>query len=111
MSLINKQSKATFYRPELDCLRFFAFLSVFISHAFSINSSYYADLGTSPRVALWISKVIGSGGLGVVLFFVLSSYLITELLVRENERMGRLDVKAFYIRRALRIGHFTSSSY
>ena len=46
---------------------------------------------------------IGSGGLGVVLFFVLSSYLITELLLRETEQQGTLDVKSFYIRRALRI--------
>jgi peptidoglycan/LPS O-acetylase OafA/YrhL len=37
------------------------------------------------------------------LFFVLSSYLITELLLRERALRGFLDVKAFYIRRMLRI--------
>ena len=54
-------------------------------------------------MSMWVSKAIGSGGLGVVLFFVLSSYLITELLLRETEQRGTLDVKSFYIRRALRI--------
>ena len=61
------------------------------------------QLGMSQQMATWVSKAIGSGGLGVVLFFVLSSYLITELLLREFEQRGTLDVKSFYIRRALRI--------
>jgi peptidoglycan/LPS O-acetylase OafA/YrhL len=43
------------------------------------------------------------GGFGVNLFFILSAYLITELLMREKERFGRLDVRAFYLRRILRI--------
>src|SRR5689334_4051967 len=57
----------------------------------------------SQQLALWVSKAVAGGGLGVVLFFVLSSYLITELLLRESEQRGKLDVKSFYIRRALRI--------
>jgi len=101
--MIEKRASNTFYRPELDCLRFFAFLFVFISHAFSISPDYYVQLGMSQQTAAWVSKAIGSGGLGVVLFFVLSSYLITELLLREYAQRGTLDVKSFYIRRALRI--------
>ncbi len=96
-------AQPTFYRPELDCLRFFAFLLVFISHAFSIKPDYYVQSGVSQELALWISKAVGAGGVGVVLFFVLSSYLITELLIREYTRRGRLDIQSFYIRRALRI--------
>jgi peptidoglycan/LPS O-acetylase OafA/YrhL len=99
----SNKRQGSFYRPELDCLRFFAFLFVFISHAFSIEPSYYTHLGMSPDAALWFSKSVGVGGLGVALFFVLSSYLITELLIREHNRTGRLDIKSFYIRRALRI--------
>lgn len=60
-------------------------------------------LGMPHELALWVSKAVAGGGLGVVLFFVLSSYLITELLLRESEQRGTLDVKSFYIRRALRI--------
>ena len=44
-----------------------------------------------------------AGGLGVGLFFVLSSYLITSILVRELDNTGRIDVPAFWMRRILRI--------
>lgn len=103
MQATDSKRQGAFYRPELDCLRFFAFLFVFISHAFAIEPDYYTHLGMSPEAALWLSKTVGVGGLGVALFFVLSSYLITELLIREHNRTGKLDIKSFYIRRALRI--------
>jgi peptidoglycan/LPS O-acetylase OafA/YrhL len=78
-----------FYLPELDSLRFFAFLAVFVCHAWDIQHgpNPLADIGT----------------FGVDLFFTLSAYLITELLLRERERLGEIDVPAFYIRRILRI--------
>jgi peptidoglycan/LPS O-acetylase OafA/YrhL len=44
-----------------------------------------------------------NGGLGVVIFFVLSGYLITMLALREEEVRGRLDFTGFYIRRTFRI--------
>ena len=43
------------------------------------------------------------GAFGVDLFFVLSSFLITELLLREKSLLGEVDVRSFYIRRVLRI--------
>ncbi|MBK5305565.1 MAG: acyltransferase [Frankiaceae bacterium] len=43
------------------------------------------------------------GDLGVQVFFVLSGFLITSLLLGERERAGRLDLKAFYLRRVLRL--------
>jgi peptidoglycan/LPS O-acetylase OafA/YrhL len=45
-----------------------------------------------------------SGGMvGVTLFFVLSGFLITSLLLDERERHGSIDLRAFYGRRALRL--------
>ena len=44
-----------------------------------------------------------AGALGVDLFFALSSYLITELLLREHRATGTLHIRAFYARRILRI--------
>jgi peptidoglycan/LPS O-acetylase OafA/YrhL len=44
-----------------------------------------------------------SGWLGVHLFFVLSGFLITTLLLREEERTGKVSLGNFYIRRAFRI--------
>src|SRR5579863_4606045 len=82
-----------FYLPELDVLRFFAFLAVFLFHAPPLGHrghSFVDDLATI-------------GIFGVDLFFALSAYLITRLLLREREATGRIDIKSFYIRRLLRI--------
>lgn len=46
---------------------------------------------------------VGGGYAGVDVFFVLSGYLITGLLVREMEERGRLDLVRFYARRARRL--------
>lgn len=43
------------------------------------------------------------GYLGVVLFFVLSGYLITDLLIHEFENSGKISAKTFYIRRLKRL--------
>jgi peptidoglycan/LPS O-acetylase OafA/YrhL len=44
-----------------------------------------------------------SGGLGVLMFFVLSGFLITWLLLRENDEIGSVSLRKFYVRRSLRI--------
>ena len=44
-----------------------------------------------------------SGGIGVLMFFVLSGFLITWLLLRENDGMGTVSLRKFYVRRSLRI--------
>jgi peptidoglycan/LPS O-acetylase OafA/YrhL len=44
-----------------------------------------------------------AGAFGVDLFFLLSSYLITSLLLRERQATGRIDLRSFYARRILRI--------
>jgi peptidoglycan/LPS O-acetylase OafA/YrhL len=49
------------------------------------------------------SFVWASGWLGVQVFFVLSGFLITTLALREEGRRGRLDLRAFYVRRVFRI--------
>lgn len=97
-------SERGFYRPELDGLRFLSFLAVFISHAYLVSPAMFA--GGSPlvrEVGRWALAAGHCGYAAVAVFFVLSSYLITELLLREHERHGRIDVPAFYARRALRI--------
>ncbi len=43
------------------------------------------------------------GSLGVTLFFVLSGFLITYLLINEKESTGTVQIKKFYVRRVLRI--------
>ena len=50
-----------------------------------------------------MSDRLPGGYVGVDLFFVLSGFLITRLLVAELAARGRLDLRAFYVRRALRL--------
>ena len=95
------RSDATaFYRPELDALRCFAFLLVFVTHAVPASATVLSRLGPA---APWARAAVEAGAFGVDLFFCLSAYLITELLLRERRSRGRLDVGAFYARRVLRI--------
>jgi peptidoglycan/LPS O-acetylase OafA/YrhL len=51
--------------------------------------------------AQWLTHV--QGQLGVEIFFVLSGYLITTLLIKEQDSLGKIDLSAFYIRRFFRI--------
>lgn len=71
------------HRPELDGLRGLAVLAVVAFHA---------------------GAPVGRGGwLGVDVFFVLSGFLITTLLLEERAATGRVALGAFYARRALRL--------
>ncbi len=98
-----KTTGGLFYRPELDVVRFFAFLSVFVYHTLYSPLDHFIG----HHVPMWFAQLQVStsraGAYGVDLFFVLSGYLITELLLREKETRGALDVKVFYLRRILRI--------
>ncbi|MGO9864962.1 MAG: acyltransferase family protein [Terriglobales bacterium] len=52
----------------------------------------------------WLfASFVRMGRFGVNLFFLLSAYLITELLLREKEQFGAVHLKSFYVRRILRI--------
>ena len=76
---------------------------VFLHHAFPHDPAFWTKLGVPSFVASVLAGVGATGAFGVSLFFVLSSYLITELLLREKDLIGTLDVRSFYIRRILRI--------
>ena len=71
------------YRPELDGLRGAAILSVMAFHA---HASF-----------------MKGGYIGVDIFFVLSGFLITSLLVSEYDRYGSVSLKNFYMRRVVRL--------
>ncbi|MCX5772776.1 MAG: acyltransferase [Candidatus Hydrogenedentes bacterium] len=92
-----------FYRPELDWLRLVAFLAVYVHHAFPTTSLGYRIFGLPDGLAKPVWAMATAGGYGVDLFFTLSSFLITELLLLEKEHTGRVHVGAFYFRRMLRI--------
>jgi peptidoglycan/LPS O-acetylase OafA/YrhL len=96
--------RARVYIPQLDGLRFFAFLAVFVTHASRAAEEIPPDGGLSWYHAEWWGRsALISGSFGVDLFFLLSAYLITWLLVREAVSRGRIHVAAFWMRRILRI--------
>ncbi len=111
------EAEARVYYPALDGLRFFAFVLVYISHdglgpllnavnlAFVlITDPILALLGDRVGLASWtVTRFAANGWVGVPLFFILSGFLITTLLLREEERFGRIDLRSFWIRRILRI--------
>ena len=82
--------------PALDGLRGIAILLVLIYHAFLLSSR---DTGLAIDDA--VSRVTGVGWIGVDLFFVLSGFLITGILLDIKASHGR--IVSFYARRALRI--------
>ncbi len=69
--------------PSLDGIRGVSFLIVFFAHA-------------------GLEKIV-PGRLGVNIFFLLSGYLITTLMIRERDKTGWISLKLFYLRRSLRI--------
>jgi len=90
-----------FYQPELDGLRYYAFLGVFICHTLPFEASFYRSLHL-PLPWLW-GATVKAGAAGVDLFFALSAFLITSLLLKERQETGDISLKLFYVRRILRI--------
>ena len=83
--------------PEVDSIRGLAILGVLFYHGFYWGN----DLGAFPLWQRRISTLMWCGRLGVNLFFVLSGFLITGLLLDSCERPDYY--KRFYIRQAKRI--------
>lgn len=88
--------KQKVYFPNLNGLRFIAAMMVLFPHIEQMKPflGYHNVLHIYPYE---------TGKLGVVLFFVLSGFLITYLLLTEEKLAGVINIKKFYIRRILRI--------
>ncbi len=99
---MTSKDSSYFYKPELDVIRFLAFMMVFLLHALPNDEKLYSKY-TSVFWGRILSCVNTSFIFGLSLFFFLSAYLITTLLTKEHQEYGKIDLKAFYIRRILRI--------
>jgi peptidoglycan/LPS O-acetylase OafA/YrhL len=84
MAALTSERMTLTYRAELDGIRAIAILLVLAQHINLPNSTL-------------------AGLVGVNLFFVLSGYLITSLLIREQNATGRIDLRSFYERRIRRL--------
>ncbi len=76
------------YRPEIDGLRSIAVLSVVLYHA---------------QISIFNIQPFKGGFIGVDIFFVISGYLITSIILRELIHKGNFSFKSFYQRRVRRI--------
>lgn len=83
--------------PELDGLRAFAVLSVVVYHM----AAFSLALPLGPRYVASLITYIGPSGVNV--FFIISGYIITTLLMRENTAAKKPSLVGFYIRRVFRI--------
>ena len=81
--------------PSLDGLRALSVLLVIVLHTLQrYKLAHHVPL---------TFMVLGNGAMGVFIFFVISGYLITTLLLREREKTNTISLKSFYVRRAFRI--------
>jgi peptidoglycan/LPS O-acetylase OafA/YrhL len=76
------------YRPDIDGLRAIAVISVIFYHADNSLKNF---------------KILPGGFIGVDIFFVISGFLITSIILKELNNTGKFSFKNFYIRRIKRI--------
>jgi peptidoglycan/LPS O-acetylase OafA/YrhL len=81
--------------PSLDGVRALSVFLVIVLHTLQAYS-------VTHHVS-WTLLAIGNGAMGVYIFFVISGYLITTLLLREREKTGTISLRSFYLRRGFRI--------
>jgi peptidoglycan/LPS O-acetylase OafA/YrhL len=89
--------KASTYIPTLDGWRAIAIFAVMASH----SQQLFQPHGVFPNQSA--ERFLSYLRLGVDLFFAISGFLITRLLMRESARTGAFSLRAFYVRRFFRI--------
>ena len=95
-----QQEQAKVYFPSLDGWRFVWFIVIFLMHCFHVEYAWQKETVLYKFIR---EKLLPNGDMGLSFFFVLSGFLITYLLLKEEQVTGKIHLKAFYIRRALRI--------
>src|SRR5260370_42605751 len=81
--------------PSLDGWRALAIVLVLLAHSSATtNPLQFPD---------FMRAITTQGGLGVRIFFVISGFLITLLLLMEHRQYGFISLRNFYVRRAIRI--------
>ncbi len=107
-----KENNKNIYFENLDLLRFIAAFMVVIVHAYGGWCSWWGyprfmtqngDTKTLNKVGNGIHHFLENGMFGVDIFFLISGFLITYILLVEKEKIGKIDIKKFFIRRGFRI--------
>ena len=108
---MQEKSTSAVYIPQFDIIRFFAAFLIVIYHSYIAWKGWFGlpgalstgDYKTFSRVGLHVDQFLRNMPIGVDIFFFISGYLLTYLLVVEKEKYGKVNIPKFYIRRGLRI--------
>lgn len=107
-----KTEQGNFHIHNLDILRFIAAFMVVVAHAYEGWCSWWGYPGfmsvdgshqTLSTYGKYLHTIIKNGGFGVDVFFLISGFLITYILLAEKELTEKINIKKFFIRRGLRI--------
>lgn len=99
------------YFQHLDVVRFIAAFMIVVLHTYEAWCGWYGQIGIlsggtyknlTPN-GIFIDNFIKNLGVGVDIFFLLSGFLITYILLEEKKRYKKISIGKFMIRRALRI--------
>jgi peptidoglycan/LPS O-acetylase OafA/YrhL len=99
------------YFKNLDIIRLAAAMSVVFAHGFDAWKVYFIEYRFSKEYVadyfsgsfLYFERFFGNLGIGVEVFFFISGFLITYILLVEKERTGSISFWRFFVRRSLRI--------
>lgn len=99
------------YIPHLDVLRLLAAMMIIMLHAYEAWVGWYGQVGllsngnfkTLSSYGSWVDQFIRNFGHGVDVFFLISGFLITYLLLAEKKAHETISIGKFLIRRTLRI--------
>ncbi len=97
-----QQTTPSLFFPNLNGLRFAGALAVMLFHCFTLHRDIWGDFYNTQWFKA-IGLVLNKGHLGVALFFVLSGFLITYLLLNELARNGSINLGHYFMRRILRV--------
>ena len=107
-----KDSKQVVYFKNIDILRFAAVFLVLFAHAYEGWCGWFGKPGFMTvdgnhtdftNFGSYLNTTFTNGGIGVDIFFLISGFLITYLLLVEENETQTIAVKSFYMRRILRI--------
>src|SRR6478736_453577 len=100
------------YFNKIDVIRFLAAMMIVVYHTYNgwrVNWGYpklmtvNGDAQHLTQVGKWVDMfIVNCGGFGVDIFFLISGFLITYLLLKEKEAFGKIDFFKCYVRRSLR---------
>jgi peptidoglycan/LPS O-acetylase OafA/YrhL len=105
------ENKDRIYFQHFDVIRFVAAFMIVLLHIYEAWIGWYGQIGlfsngTHTELSTggqYASRFIFNLGIGVDIFFLLSGFLITYLLLEEKKKFGKINIGKFMLRRAFRI--------